>query len=109
MKNINTVTQTKHKNIKLIITVGNEAPAPPLIPSAVVPMPQSSAKYLKNNIKTYVTISTRSLRSVMNFAKAEYHTTTLLYQLNDTRDNKEIQIPYMNTKTLHVFPRIFWI
>jgi len=49
-------------NIKiLIITVGNEAPAPPLIASAVVPMPQSSAKYLKNNIKTYVTISTRSL------------------------------------------------
>lgn len=101
MKNINIVTQTKQKNIELIITVGNEAAAPLLIPSAVVPMPQSSAKYLKNNSKTYVTILIRSLwdHSDVNFAEVEYHKTALPYQPNDNKDNKETEY-----KDLTCFP-----
>lgn len=90
MKNIIIVTEMKHEKRKSVITVGNEAPAPPLIPSAVVPMPQSSARYLKNSIKAYVRISDRNLwdHSDLNFAIDYIHTTTLWYYLNDNKDNK---------------------
>lgn len=37
--------------------------------------------------------------TVMNFAKVEYHTTTLQYQLYDNRDNKETEC-----KDLTCFP-----
>lgn len=99
LKNTVTVTEMKHENRKSVITVGKEAPAPPLIPSAVIPMPQSSARYLKNSIKAYVRISDRSLwdHSDLNFATAENHTTNPWYYLNDSKDNKVTEL------RLHMF------